>query len=107
QRDVVAVRPGAVSMTNDLHTVLVVLSERGRQVIERTVEIAGNLRRVGGEGDVARHDQLDVITLALHFHTGALHAAPQFGLLLVGVIAVTGPGCTGNRGANQRALAAI
>src|SRR5690606_34073265 len=52
-------------------------------------------------------DQLDVITLALHFHTGAMHAAPPFGLLLVGVIAVTGPGCTGNRGANQRALAAI
>src|SRR5690606_37478524 len=64
-------------------------------------------RRVGGEGDVARHDQLDVVTLALHFHAGALHAATQLGLLLVGVIAVTGSGCTGDRRANQRTLAAI
>src|SRR5690606_34398345 len=54
QVHVVAVRAGAVGMTDYLDAVLVVLTEGVGQVVERLIEAAGDLRRVGSEGDVRR-----------------------------------------------------
>ena len=100
-------RANVIGMPDNLDAVLVVLLERVGQLIERRVEIAGDIRRVGGKSDIARHDQLEVIPIALHLNPGSLHAATQFSFLLVRVIAVT-TGCrTAHRRTDQRALAAI
>src|SRR5690606_7573788 len=107
QADVVGVVAGAVGVADDLDAVLVVLAEGRGQVVQRGVEAAGDVCRVGGEGDVAGHDQLDGVALALHFHAGALHAAAQLLFLLVGVVAVTGTGRATDRGADQGALATV
>src|SRR5690606_21404169 len=107
QRHVVRAAAGGIGVTDDLDAVLVVLAERGSQVVQRHVEAAGDVRGIGGEGDVAGHHQLDDVTLALHLHTGALHAATQLGFLLIGVVAVAGTRRTTDGRADQRALAAI
>ena len=107
QSHVVGVVAGAVGMADDLDAVLVVLAERAGQVVQRGIEAAGDVGRIGGEGDIAGHDQLDGVALTLHFHAGALHAATQLFFLLVGVIAITSAtGATDSR-ADQRALATV
>ena len=98
---------GAVGVANDLDGVLVELLERVGQVVQRLVEAAGDRVRVGGEGNVARHDQLDLVTLALHLDPGVRHAFTQFFLLLVGVVAIARRTGTRNDCANQRALATV
>jgi hypothetical protein len=69
---------GAVGVTDDLDLVLVELFSEFGQVVQRLVEAWGDVRRIGGERDVARHDQFDLIALALHFNTGVGHAGAQF-----------------------------
>ncbi|MCY1418007.1 hypothetical protein D9M71_335530 [compost metagenome] len=98
---------GAVGVADDLDAVLVELLEGVRQVVQRAVEGRRDVRRVGGEGDVARHDQLDVVALALDLHAGALHLPTQFGFLLVGVVAVARGGGAHRGGADQRTLATV
>ncbi|MCY1530282.1 hypothetical protein D9M68_654630 [compost metagenome] len=98
---------GAVGVADHLDVVLVVLLEGGRQVVQRAVEVAGDIRGVGGEGDVAGHDQVEVVALALHLYTGAFHAAAQFRFLLVDVVAIAGTGCASHGSADQRALATV
>ena len=98
---------GAVGVANDLDSVLVELLEGVGQVVQRLVEATGDRVRVGGEGNVTRHDQLDLVTLALHLNPGIGHAFAQFFLLLVGVVAVARRTGTRNDCANQRALATV
>src|SRR3990167_3577860 len=107
QVHVVLAAAGAVGKADDLDAVLVELLERAGEVVQRRIEVADDFRRVGGEGDIARHDQLDLIALTLHLHPRALHALAQRRFLLVGVVTVTGATGTTNGRANQRALAAV
>ncbi|MNY01338.1 hypothetical protein D3C86_1338660 [compost metagenome] len=98
---------GAVGIADDLDLVLAELFQRARQVVQRLIETWGNVRRIGSERDVARHDQLDLVALALHFNTGVGHAGAQFFLLLVGVVAVTGGGSTDYCRTDKRTLATV
>ncbi|MCY1173781.1 hypothetical protein D9M73_139560 [compost metagenome] len=107
QVHVVLAAAGAVGIADDLDLVLVELFERARQVVQRLIETWGNVRRIGSERDVARHDQLDLVALALHFNTGVGHAGAQFFLLLVGVVAVTGGGSTDYCRTDKRTLATV
>jgi hypothetical protein len=107
QIHVVLTAAGAVGITDDLDHVLVVLLQRTGQVVQRRVETAGNRGRVGGEGNVARHHQLDGVALTLNFNTGVSHAGAQRGFLLVCVVTVTCGACTHDSGTDQCALATV
>ena len=90
QVHVVLTAAGAVGEADHFDGVLVELLERASQVVQRRVEAWRDVGRVGGEGDVAWHDQLDLVALALHLDAGIGHLCAQCGFLLVGVVAVTG-----------------
>ncbi|MNE09560.1 hypothetical protein D3C80_1022430 [compost metagenome] len=98
---------GAVGVADDFNGVLVELLQRAGQVVQWRVEVWRDIRRIGGEGDIARHDQLDLVAFTLHFHAGVGHARPQCGFLLVGVVAVACRRGTGDSSADQRALATV
>src|SRR3990167_4970209 len=100
-------RAGAVGMADDVHTVLIELLEHRNQRIEGWIKAAGNIRRVAGEGDIARHDQLQIIAIALHLHASALQGLAQLGFLGVDVIAVATTGRTTDCSADQGTFAAI
>ncbi|MCY1445783.1 hypothetical protein D9M71_623120 [compost metagenome] len=98
---------GAVGVADDFNGVLVELLQRAGQVVQWRVEVWRDIRRIGGEGDIARHDQLDLVAFTLHFHAGVGHARPQCGFLLVGVVAVTGSSGTDGGGTDQCAFATV
>ena len=91
-------------MADDVDAVLVELLEDLHQRVQRRVEAAGDVRRVAGESDVARHDQSQVVAIALNLNTGALQRLAQLGFLGVDVIAIATARRTTDRGADQRAL---
>ncbi|MNQ38090.1 hypothetical protein D3C85_516530 [compost metagenome] len=100
-------RTGAVGVADDVDAVLVELLEHRDQGIEGRVEAAGNIRRVAGEGDVARHDQLQVIAIALHLHARALQGLAQLGFLGVDVVAIAAACGTAHCGADQCAFGPV
>ncbi len=97
----------AVGEADHFDGVLVELLERTGQVVQRRVEAWRDVGRVGGESDVARHDQLDLVTLALHFNAGIGHLRAQLGFLLVSVVAITGCGGTHGSSTDQCTLATV
>ncbi|MNZ34806.1 hypothetical protein D3C78_521890 [compost metagenome] len=98
---------GAVGVADHFNGVLVELLEGVGQVVQRRVEARGDVGRVGGKGDVARHDQFDLVALALNLDTGVGHAFTQRGFLLVGVVTITCGGSTDGGSADQRTFAAV
>src|SRR5690606_24969862 len=98
---------GAIGMANNVDPVLVELLEHLDQRVQRREEAAGDIRRAAGEGDVARHDQLQVIAVAHHLHAGAAQLLTQTLLLTVSVVAVTRTRGAPYHGTDQRALTPV
>src|SRR5690554_4310985 len=100
-------RTGAVGVTDNLDAVLVEFLEHQNQGVQGVVEAGGDVGGAGGEGDVARHDQDQVVALTLHLHPGVDQGLTQLGFLLVHVGAVATRGQATHGGADQRALGAV
>ncbi len=94
-------------MADDVDTVLVELLEHRDQGIQGRIEAAGNIRRVAGESDVARHDQLQIIAIALHLHPSTLQGLAQLGFLGIDVVAVATTGGTAHCRTDQGAFTAV
>src|SRR5690606_25500630 len=100
-------RTGAVGVADDIDTVLVELLEHLDQRVQGRVEAAGNVRRAAGEGDIAGHDQLQVVTVAYYLHAAAGQLLAQALLLAVNIVTVAGAGRATNGSTDQRALGTV
>src|SRR5690606_13992208 len=94
-------------MANNVDSVLVELLEYLDQRVQRREEAAGDICRAAGEGDIARHDQLQVIAIAHHLDAGAAQLLAQTLFLAVSVVAVTRTRSATYHGTDQRALAPV
>src|SRR5690606_23931359 len=100
-------RTGAIGVADDIDAILVEFLEHQYQRIQGGVEAAGDVRRVAGEGDVARHDQGQVVAVTLDLYASALQLQAQLVLMGSNVLPVTA-GCRAtDRRADQRALGAL
>src|SRR5690606_3194977 len=100
-------RTCAVGVTDDVDAVLVELLEHLDQGIQGRIETAGNIRRAAGKGDVARHDQLQVVTITHHLHTGTGQLLTQTLLLAVHIVAVPATRGATDRSTDQGSLGAV
>src|SRR5690606_32435254 len=100
-------RTSAIGMADDIDAVLVELLEYQHQRVQGRVKATGNICRAAGKGDVARHDQGQVVALALNLDTSALQRLAQLGFLGIDVITVATSSGTTNCRADQRTLGTI
>src|SRR5690554_6609495 len=89
QQLVVAIGTGAVGMTVDLDHGFVEFLQHQRHGFQHAGERRANGALAGIEGDVAWHDQLDLITVSDNPDTSTLKALPELGFLAIHVVANT------------------
>ena len=87
-------------MTGDIHKRLIVLLQHFRHRAKRRVEALVQVRAIRGERDIARHDELDLVSR--QFHDGNAGAAQLRSQLLGLMVHVSADAAAGER-ANARA----
>src|SRR5690606_3577812 len=107
QLHIVIVAARRIRMAIDVDQSLVEALDDQSDRIQGAVECRLDARRIGREGDVGRHVQDDLVTLARYAHARPLELATQFGFLAVHIGTDGTAGESAHAGTEQRVAAIV